>query len=208
MRLIFLGPPGAGKGTMAKRLAAEREIAHISTGDLFREAIANKTELGLEVKSIIERGDLVPDSLTIRLVEQRIKGADCAGGFILDGFPRTIPQAEALEKLVSMDGAVNFELSDGEIIKRLSGRRLCPSCGGTFHVDFMPPEKAGVCDACGAGLIIRKDDEIESIKNRLVVYKEQTEALIDFYAKKDLLKNVNAAPEPDTVFAAVKKLCF
>jgi adenylate kinase len=206
MKFIFLGPPGAGKGTMAKRLAADRKIAHISTGDLFREAIANGTELGLKVKSIIEKGDLVPDSLTIRLVEERIKGADCAKGFILDGFPRTILQGESLEKLISIDGAINFELSDEEIIKRLSGRRLCPSCGGTFHVDFMPPKKADLCDACGDRLIIRKDDQIDSIKNRLAVYKEQTEPLIDFYAKRNLLKNVNAAPEPDAVFAEVKKV--
>ncbi|MDR3200480.1 MAG: adenylate kinase [Spirochaetales bacterium] len=206
MKLIFLGPPGAGKGTMAKKLAADQKIAHISTGDLFREAIANKTKLGLEVAAIIEKGDLVPDSLTIALVEERIKAADCAKGFILDGFPRTIPQAEALEKLVTTTAAVNFELSDAEVIKRLSGRRLCPACGRTFHVDFMPPAVPDVCDSCGAGLVIRKDDQIDSIKNRLAVYTAQTEPLIGFYSKRNLLKNVDAAPEPGSVFAAVKKV--
>ena len=206
MKLIFLGPPGAGKGTMAKKLAADQKIAHISTGDLFREAIANKTKLGLEVKAIIEKGDLVPDSLTIELVKDRIAANDCAQGFILDGFPRTIPQAQALKKLVAIDAAVNFELSDTEIIKRLSGRRLCPGCGKTFHVDFMPPKAAGICDSCGAGLIIRTDDQIDSIKNRLQVYKEQTEPLIEFYEKLGLLKNVDSAPPPPEVFAALKSI--
>jgi adenylate kinase len=206
MNLIFLGPPGAGKGTMAKRLADSRKIAHISTGDLFREAIAKKTKLGLEVAAIIERGDLVPDSLTIALVAERIKAEDCAKGFILDGFPRTTGQAGALEKLTTVDAAVNFELSDAEIIKRLSGRRLCPACGRTFHVDFMPPGISGVCDSCGAGLIIRKDDQIDSIRNRLAVYKEQTEPLIGFYALRKLLKNADAAPPPEIVFASLQKL--
>jgi adenylate kinase len=206
MKLIFLGPPGAGKGTMAKRLAKYRKIAHISTGDLFREAIAGKTRLGMEVKAIIERGDLAPDSLTIQLVAERIKAEDCAAGFILDGFPRTTGQAEALEKIVSVDAAVNFELSEGEIIKRLSGRRLCPACGRTFHVEFMPPQIPDVCDSCGAGLIIRKDDQIDSIRNRLDVYRKQTEPLIGFYSQRNLLKNVDSSAEPDAVFASVKKI--
>jgi len=206
MKLIFLGPPGAGKGTIAKKLADDQKIAHISTGDLFREAIANKTQLGLQVKAILDRGDLVPDSLTIQLVEDRIAAKDCASGFILDGFPRTIPQAQALEKLAAIDAAVNFELSDAEIIKRLSGRRLCPACGRTFHIDFMPPKKPDVCDSCEAALIIRKDDQIDSIKNRLQVYKAQTEPLIDFYGKLNLLKNVDSSPEPSAVFAAAKKI--
>ena len=206
MKLIFLGPPGAGKGTIAKKLAADQKIAHISTGDLFREAIANKTKLGLEVKAIIEKGDLVPDILTVQLVKDRIAADDCTTGFILDGFPRTIPQAQALENLVAATAAVNFDLPDAEIIKRLSGRRLCPVCGRTFHVDFMPPEIPDVCDSCGAGLIIRKDDQVDSIKNRLQVYKEQTEPLIKFYEKLNLLKNVDSSPEPAIVFASVKKI--
>lgn len=206
MKLIFLGPPGAGKGTMAKRLASDRKIAHISTGELFREAIARETELGLEVKAVIERGDLVPDSLTCALVAERIGARDCAEGFILDGFPRTIGQAQALEKLVSVDAAVNFGLSEGEIIRRLSGRRMCPACGATFHLDFMPPRVPDVCDSCKAGLITRKDDQIDSIKNRLAVYSRQTEPLIDFYSRAGLLKNVDSSPPPDEVFATVKKV--
>ena len=206
MKLIFLGPPGAGKGTIAKKLAADQKIVHISTGDLFRAAITNKTQLGLEVKAILDRGDLVPDNLTIQLVKDRIVVDDCARGFILDGFPRTIPQAQALEKLTAIEAAVNFELSDAEIIKRLSGRRLCPVCGKTFHVDFMPPQIPGVCDSCSAALTIRKDDQIDSIKNRLMVYKKQTEPLIKFYEKLNLLKNVDSAPEPQLVFSATKKI--
>ena len=206
MKLIFLGPPGAGKGTMAKKLAADQGLAHISTGDLFREAIAKATPLGQEVKAIIEKGDLVPDSLTIQLVKDRIAAKDCVPGFILDGFPRTIPQAQALEDQVRVDAAVNFELSDAEVIRRLSGRRLCPVCGRTFHVEFMPPEVPDVCDACGAGLIIRKDDQIDSVKNRLAVYTAQTEPLIGFYAGRNLLKNVDSAPAPAEVFAALKSV--
>ncbi|MDR2589008.1 MAG: adenylate kinase [Spirochaetales bacterium] len=206
MKLIFLGPPGAGKGTMAKRLAAARGIVHISTGDLFREAIANKTELGLEVKAIIEKGGLVPDSLTVRLATGRLAAPDCGKGFILDGFPRTSAQAEALEKFTAVDAAVNFELSEAEVVRRLSGRRLCPSCGATFHVDFMPPKTPDVCDVCGKALVIRKDDQIEAIRNRLAVYTRETEPLISFYGERGLLKNVNAAPAPDEVFAAVRKI--
>ncbi|MCL1818447.1 MAG: adenylate kinase [Spirochaetaceae bacterium] len=206
MKLIFLGPPGAGKGTMAKKLAAAQKIAHVSTGDLFREAIAKATPLGQQVKSIIEKGDLVPDNLTIQLVVDRIAAKDCAQGFILDGFPRTIPQAQALENLVKADAAVNFALSDAEVIRRLSGRRLCPACGKTFHVEFMPPEIPDVCDSCGAGLIIRKDDQIDSIKNRLTVYTAQTEPLLGFYDGRNLLKNVDSAPAPAEVFAALKSV--
>lgn len=204
MRLIFLGPPGAGKGTLAKMLASDQGSAHISTGDLFREAIANKTELGLQVKAVIEKGDLVPDDLTIKLVEERIGRPDCAAGFILDGFPRTIPQAEALGKLVEVDGTVNFQLSDEVVVGRLSGRRLCPSCGKIYHIITMPPKKSEICDACGSGLIIRKDDQIDSIKNRLNVYKDQTEPLIAYYTKRGLLQDVDAAPPPDAVFAELK----
>jgi adenylate kinase len=206
MKLIFLGPPGAGKGTMAKKLAAELGLAHISTGDLFRQAIAKATALGQKVKAIIEKGDLVPDSLTIELVRDRIAAKDCARGFILDGFPRTIPQALALEDLVKADAAVNFELSDTEVIRRLSGRRLCPACGGTFHIEFMPPAVPDACDSCGTGLIIRKDDQVDSIKNRLEVYTAQTEPLIGFYTERRLLKNVDSSPPPPEVFDALKKI--
>jgi adenylate kinase len=206
MRLIFLGPPGAGKGTMAKRLAEDLTLAHISTGDLFRDAISKKTDLGLQVQDIIEKGDLVPDSLTVKLVEERIKRPDCRNGFILDGFPRTIPQAEALSGLVDIDTTVNFHLSDEEIVKRLSGRRMCPACGKTYHILFMPPQKNSLCDVCGGALIIRKDDQIDSIHNRLEIYKDQTEPLIAYYTDCNLIRTIDAAPDPDTVYKSLEKV--
>jgi adenylate kinase len=206
MRLIFLGPPGAGKGTMAKRLAEELTLAHISTGDLFRDAISKKTDLGLKVQGIIEKGDLVPDSLTVKLVEERIERPDCENGFILDGFPRTIPQAEALGDLVEIDTTVNFHLSDDEIIKRLSGRRMCPACGKTYHIHFMPPKKEALCDGCGGALIIRKDDRIDSIVNRLKVYKDQTAPLIDYYTNRKLIRTIDASPDPDTVYSSLREV--
>ncbi len=204
MKLIFLGPPGAGKGTMAKRLASHGGMAHISTGDLFREAVAQGTDLGKQVKSILDRGDLVPDEVTVKLVQERIGRPDCRRGFILDGFPRTIPQAEALDRLSPPDLAVNFVLADDEVVKRLSGRRLCPSCGKTFHILFVPPRKPDICDGCGTGLVIRKDDQVEAIRNRLAVYKAQTEPLEAHYRDLGILRNIDAAPDPEKVFAALK----
>ena len=204
MNLIFLGPPGAGKGTIAAKVKSYLNIPHISTGDLFREAIKNQTDLGKEVQKIIERGDLVPDSLTVAMVRERLNLEDVKNGFILDGFPRTIPQAENLEKITQVTKVINFTLADEEIVKRLSGRRLCKVCGSSHHIIFMPPKEVGICDNCGGELFTRKDDTEESIKNRLEVYKNQTEPLIAFYKAKNLLVDIDASPEPGEVFASTK----
>ena len=201
MNLIFLGPPGAGKGTMATRLAEERGIPHISTGDIFRENINNETELGKQVKAILDSGELVPDELTIELVKDRLKQEDAKAGFILDGFPRTIPQAEALEGFATIDKVARFVLGDEEIIKRLSGRRVHKPSGRTYHIVFNPPKAPGKDDVTGEELIQRPDDREESIKNRLEVYRRQTEPLVNFYQEKGLLVDIDASPEPDTVFA-------
>lgn len=206
MNLIFLGPPGAGKGTMAFRAKEHYSIPHISTGDLFRAAIKNQTDLGKKVKSIIDAGDLVPDELTTAIVEERLKQGDTAKGFILDGFPRTLPQAESLKKIINIDTVVNFTVTEEEVIRRLSGRRVCRSCGESFHVEFIPPAKEGVCDKCGGELYTRDDDRIEAIKNRLSVYASSTEPLISFYRNEGTLKDVDSAQHPDQVFEDLKKI--
>ncbi len=206
MNLIFLGPPGAGKGTMAARAAKDLEIPHISTGDLFRSAVKNRTELGQRVQQIMDRGELVPDDLTVALVRERLSAGDAKAGYILDGFPRTIVQAEALERMSSIDRVVNFSLSDEEVVRRLSGRRTCGQCGKTFHIEFMPPAREGICDACGSGLSIRPDDTEESVRNRLSVYSRQTEPLIGYYRERDLLSDLDAAPAPDQVYLQLKDL--
>jgi adenylate kinase len=200
MNLIFLGPPGAGKGTMASRLAQDKGIPHISTGDIFRENINNGTDLGKKVKSILDSGELVPDELTVELVKDRLKQDDVSQGFILDGFPRTIPQAEALEDFASIDAVILFTLPDEEIVKRLSGRRVHKPSGRTYHILFSPPKVPGKDDVTGEELIQRGDDSEESIRNRLDVYRKQTQPLVDFYRKKNLLKEVDAGPAPDEVY--------
>ena len=205
MNLIFLGPPGAGKGTAAAKVAGSCKIPHISTGDLFRAAIKNETELGIQVKTITEQGNLVPDELTVSLVKERLQEGDTKNGFILDGFPRTIPQAEALARIARIDRAVNFELSEVEVIERLSGRRVCRSCGTGYHIRFMPPKQDGICDACGGELYTRKDDTVDSIKNRLAVYAQQTEPLIEFYQQRGLLVTVNAGPPPGEVLKSLNE---
>ena len=205
MNLVFLGPPGAGKGTMATRLAENLGVPHISTGDIFRAAVANETPLGKKVKAIMEAGDLVPDELTIALVEERLKESDATKGYILDGFPRTIPQAEALDGFARIDRAVRFVLDDVELVKRLSGRRVHKPSGRTYHVLFSPPKVEGKDDVTGEPLIQRPDDQEESIKNRLEVYQEQTAPLVSYYDGKGSMITVDAAPKPDAVYEALKR---
>jgi adenylate kinase len=205
MNLIFLGPPGAGKGTMASRLAEEKGIPHVSTGDIFRENINNETDLGKRVKAILDSGELVPDELTIELVRDRLSQEDAKKGFILDGFPRTIPQAEALDGFARIDRVVRFILGDEEIVKRLSGRRVHKASGRTYHIEFSPPKAPGKDDVTGEELMQRPDDREESIKNRLEVYRRQTEPLVDYYQERGLLVDIDARPEPDTVFANLAK---
>jgi adenylate kinase len=200
MKLVFLGPPGAGKGTMASRLSRHMNIPHISTGDIIRAAIRNETELGNQVKDIVEGGGLVPDDLTIELVEERLKFDDTREGYILDGFPRTIVQAEALENMEKIDHVINFELSDEEIIRRLSGRRVHKPTGRTYHVMFNPPKVEGKDDVTGEDLIIRPDDREEAVAKRLSIYREQTEPLIQYYQKKSLLEHLEGGARPDDVW--------
>ena len=183
MNLIILGPPGAGKGTQAAFIASEQNIPHISTGDMLREAIKNGTELGLQAKAVMDAGNLVSDELIIELVKERISQDDCKNGFLFDGFPRTIPQAEALqENNVDINGVIELVIADEEIIKRMSGRRIHLASGRTYHVDFNPPKKSGLDDETGEELIIRKDDEPETVKDRLKVYWTQTQPLIEYYS--------------------------
>ncbi|MBQ7612831.1 MAG: adenylate kinase [Spirochaetaceae bacterium] len=206
MNFIFLGPPGAGKGTLAFEVAKSASIPHISTGDIFRQAIRDKTELGLKVKAIIDSGALVSDEITTALVAERLKADDCKNGFILDGFPRTIPQAEALAQLVTIDKAINFDISDEEVIKRLSGRRTCTSCGKVYNIVSMPPKQENCCDACGAALITRDDDKPESIKKRLEAYRNQTAPVIDFYRNAHIICDIDARPPSGQILDEFKKL--
>jgi adenylate kinase len=206
VNLIFLGPPGAGKGTIAKRVAERHGVLQISTGDLFRDNVKGGTEIGLKAKGYMDRGELVPDRIVIDMLKDRITRDDCRAGFILDGFPRTIPQAEALaaDPSVTIDRVVNFVITDEVVVQRLSGRRICPKCGAIFHVTNIPPKQAGVCDACGAALIQREDDREQAIRNRLVVYKQQTEPLIGFYTQRGMLTDINAdQPSIDDIVASV-----
>ncbi|CEM61893.1 adenylate kinase [Treponema phagedenis] len=205
MNFIFLGPPGAGKGTLATEISKRYQIPHISTGQIFREAIKNQTELGKQVKAVMDSGALVSDSLTIALVRERLSEPDIKEGFILDGFPRTIPQAEALEAITKIDHAVNFVISTDKILERLTGRRVCSSCGRNYHVLFAQPKVADCCDACGEKLIIREDDKKEAILKRLEAYDKQTKPLISFYEKKNVLANIDAEPQVDEVLQLFQK---
>lgn len=204
MKMVFLGPPGAGKGTIAVRAKEFFNIPHISTGDLFRSNIKNETQLGLKVKEILASGGLVPDSVTIEMVKNRIAEPDCENGFILDGFPRTIPQADALAEMTDIDAVVNFVVPMEEVVKRLSGRRMCPSTGRLYHIVFNPPKVEGKDDETGEDLIQRPDDKEDAIVHRLEVYESQTKPLIDYYRKKGLIKEIDASVKPSDVFERLK----
>lgn len=208
MKIIMLGAPGAGKGTQAEKICAKYNIPHISTGDIFRANIKNNTELGQKAKSYMDKGELVPDELVVDLVVDRIKADDCANGYVLDGFPRTIPQAEALDAALAaindkVDYAINVEVPDENIINRMSGRRACVACGATYHVVHIPTKVEGVCDKCGADLILRDDDKPETVKNRLNVYHEQTQPLIDYYTAKNVLHEVDGTKAMEDVFSSI-----
>ena len=204
--LVFLGPPGAGKGTLSDPLMKEEKLAHISTGDILRGEIRNGTELGRMAKAYMDEGKLVPDQIVADMVAGRLSEADCRGGFILDGFPRTIPQAEALEAAgVGIDCALSIEIADETIIERMSGRRTCTSCGATYHVVSAPPKTEGVCDNCGAELTIRKDDAPETVKSRLEVYHKETEPLKAFYEARGKLKSVENQPTIEATTAEIEK---
>lgn len=203
MRLILLGPPGAGKGTQAALLSEALGVPHISTGDIFRRNIKEQTELGKKVSGILESGGLVPDDLTCEIVRDRLNRDDCRGGFIMDGFPRTLPQAEMFERMLDennqrIDAVINITADDAVIVKRMSGRRMC-SCGKVYHVVSHPPKKEGICDSCGSPLYIRDDDREETVRSRLKTYHEQTSPLIDFYSRRGLIIEVNGdKPIEDT----------
>lgn len=203
MKLVFLGPPGAGKGTIAVKAKDVYSIPHISTGDLFRENIRKETELGKKVKAILAAGDLVPDEVTIAMVDNRLKEDDASAGFILDGFPRTIAQADALMEMTALDRVVNFVLDKEEIVKRLSGRRVCKSTGRTYHIIYNPPKVEGIDDETGEPLIQRDDDKEEAIRNRLEVYEASTAPLIDYYRQKGLLVDIDASKSPDEVLSSM-----
>lgn len=208
MKIIMLGAPGAGKGTQAKKIADKYGIPHISTGDIFRANIKNGTELGKKAKTYMDQGLLVPDELVVDLVVDRVNQDDCADGYVLDGFPRTIPQAEALDKALlemgqKMDYAINVEVPDDNIVNRMSGRRACVDCGATYHIVYAPTEKEGVCDKCGGSLVLRDDDKPETVLKRLGVYHEQTQPLIDYYTQSGILKEVDGTIDINDVFAAI-----
>lgn len=206
MNFIFLGPPGAGKGSLAVNVAEDYKIPHISTGDIFRANIKEKTPLGIKVKAIIDSGSLVSDDLTFELVKDRLSKDDCRNGFILDGFPRTIPQADLLSSVCPDVVVVNFQTKDEVVIKRLSTRRVCKACGANYNVLTLPPKKEGVCDKCGGEIIQRDDDKQESILHRMDVYREQTEPLIKYYTEKGKIQNFDAAIETAELLEEFKKV--
>ena len=208
MKIIMLGAPGAGKGTQAKKIAAKYGIPHISTGDIFRANIKEGTELGKKAKTYMDQGLLVPDELVVDLVVDRLSQADCKKGYVLDGFPRTIPQAESLDAALAkigekMEYAIDVDVPDENIINRMGGRRACVGCGATYHVEFNPAKVEGICDVCGEKLILRDDDKPETVQKRLRVYHEQTQPLIEYYTNQGILKTVDGTVDMEDVFAAI-----
>lgn len=211
MKIIMLGAPGAGKGTQAKKIAEKYQIPHISTGDIFRANIKGGTELGMKAKTFMDQGMLVPDEITIGMLMDRIGQEDCINGYVLDGFPRTIPQAESLTKALAergekVDYAINVDVPDENIINRMSGRRACLGCGATYHITFNPPVKEGICDTCGQELVLRDDDKPETVKKRLDVYHQQTQPLIDYYKKAEVLAEVDGTQPMDAVFQGIVEI--
>lgn len=211
MKIIMLGAPGAGKGTQAQMIADKYDIPHISTGDIFRENVKKGTELGMEAKKYMDQGLLVPDELTVKILLDRVAKPDCKNGYVLDGFPRTIPQAEVLDKAITelgekIDYAINVDVPDENIIRRMSGRRACLACGATYHIEHIPPKQEGICDKCGKELVQRDDDKEETVKNRLDVYHKQTQPLIDFYTKQGVLRTVDGTMDMKDVFTEITTL--
>ena len=208
MKIIMLGAPGAGKGTQAKMIADKYGVPHISTGDIFRANIKNGTELGMEAKQYMDKGLLVPDELTVKILLDRVAQEDCKNGYVLDGFPRTIPQAEVLDRALTelgdkIDYAIDVDVPDENIVKRMSGRRACLACGATFHIEHVPPKQEGVCDRCGKELVLRDDDKPETVQNRLKVYHDQTQPLIEFYSGKGILRTVDGTKPMQEVFDSI-----
>lgn len=205
MKIIMLGAPGAGKGTQAKKIAEKYQIPHISTGDIFRANIKKGTELGMKAKSYMDQGQLVPDEVTIGMLLNRISETDCSNGYVLDGFPRTIPQAESLTEALSargesMDYAIDVSVPDEAIVSRMAGRRACVACGATYHLEYMAPKKEGICDVCGEPLVLRDDDKPETVQKRLGVYHDQTQPLIEYYGDKGILVTVDGTKDLNDVF--------
>ena len=211
MKIIMLGAPGAGKGTQAQMICDKYGIPHISTGDLFRANIKNGTELGKKAKDYMDKGQLVPDELTVQLLLDRVANPDCSNGYVLDGFPRTIPQADVLDKELTklgdkVDFAINVDVPDENIIRRMSGRRACLKCVATYHIEHIPPKTEGICDRCGSELVQRDDDKPETVKSRLDVYHEQTQPLIEYYNEKNILKTVDGTRDLNDVFSDIVKI--
>lgn len=209
MKLIIMGPPGAGKGTQAALIKNTLNIPHISTGDMFREAIKNETPLGVEAKRYIDNGELVPDSVTIGLVRERLSNKDCQKGFLLDGFPRTIPQAKALDEILkdlnlNLDAVINIAVDDNVLVDRIVGRRVCPKCKAGYHITNLKPKVDGVCDVCGEKLVQRKDDTEETVKNRLNVYANQTKPLLEYYDSYGIVKTIDGVGDIDVIFNNIK----